>query len=69
MILKSGGLKKLQNLAILNISRRFGKNTGYFILCSDLYYKHITIVNDASRVIRMAVISDATTWSVAYNYN
>ncbi len=67
MLLKSRGLKKLQNLAI--ISRRFGKNTGYFILCSGLYYKHITIVNDASRVIRMAVKSDATTWSVAYNYN
>ncbi len=32
-----------------------------------LYYKHITIINDAASVIRMTIVSDATTWSVTYD--
>ena len=28
-----------------------------------------TIMNDTSRVIRMMIISDATTWSIAYDHN
>jgi hypothetical protein len=35
-------------------------------LKSGLYYKNIMIVNDTSRVVRMAIASDATTWSVTY---
>jgi hypothetical protein len=35
----------------------------------DLYYKHFTIVNDASRVIRMTIVSDSTTWSIDDNHN
>jgi hypothetical protein len=34
-----------------------------------LYYKHTTIVNDAARVIRMMIVSDATTWSATYDHN
>jgi hypothetical protein len=36
---------------------------------SDLYYKHITIINDAYRVIRIIIISDVTTWSITYDHN
>jgi len=39
---------------------KLGKND---VTCG-LYNKHITIVNDASGVIRMAIVSDATTWSL-----
>jgi hypothetical protein len=34
-----------------------------------LYYKHIAIVNDASRVNRIMMLSDTTTWSVTYDHN
>jgi hypothetical protein len=33
----------------------------FIVKTHGLYYKHITIVNDASRVIRMMIVSDATT--------
>jgi hypothetical protein len=36
---------------------------------SGLYYKHITTIYDASRTIRMRILSDATTWSVIYERN
>jgi hypothetical protein len=36
---------------------------------SGLYYKHITIVNEAFRVIRMTIVSDAATWSITNNRN
>ncbi len=29
---------------------------------SGLYYQHVTIVNGTSSVVRMMIISDATTW-------
>jgi hypothetical protein len=32
-------------------------------------YKNITIVNDNSRVIRMMIVSDATSWRVTYGRN
>jgi hypothetical protein len=41
------------------------KNIGH----SGLYYKHITIVNDASRVVIMMIVSDATAWSITYDCN
>ncbi len=40
-----------------------------FSLYIGLHYKHITVVNDASRVIRMTRVSDATAWSVTYDRN
>ncbi len=41
-------------------------NRNIFILQAPggLYYKIITIVNDISRVVRITIIGDATTWSV-----
>ncbi len=41
--------------------------TGVLCAFSGLYYKHITIVNDASRVTRMTNVSDGTSWSINYN--
>ncbi len=39
------------------------------VITGGLYYKHTTIVNDASRVIRMTIVSDATILSVTYDRN
>ncbi len=36
---------------------------------SGLYYRNITNVNDTFSVIRMTIISDATTWSITYDHN
>ncbi len=36
---------------------------------SGLYCKHITIVNEAFRVISMTIVNDATTCSVTNNRN
>ncbi len=33
-----------------------------------LYHKHI-IIYDAFRVIKMMIVSDATTWTVTHNHN
>ncbi len=30
-------------------------------ILSTIYYNYITIINDASRVVRMTIVSDATT--------
>jgi hypothetical protein len=35
-------------------------------LTSGFYYKDITIINSTSRVVRMTIISDTTTWSITY---
>ncbi len=36
---------------------------------SGQYYKHIMTVNDASRIVTMMVVIDATTWSITYDRN
>jgi len=36
---------------------------------NGLYYKHITIINDPSKVLRMLLVSDAKTLSITYNSN
>ncbi len=46
-----------------NCKKIFKKKT------SCLYYKHITTVNDASRVDIMMIIGDITPWSVTYGLN
>ncbi len=38
-------------------------------LVCDLYHKHIAIINDASKVVRMTIISDAPTWSITDDCN
>jgi hypothetical protein len=50
--------------ATLTMKKRFDN-----IDCTGLYYKNITIVNDASRVVIMMIVSDITTWSIPYNCN
>jgi len=36
---------------------------------SGLYHKHVVIVNDDSRVIRLTIISNATTGSITCDLN
>jgi hypothetical protein len=36
-------------------------------MTNGLYYGHITIVSDTSRIVRMTIVSDATTWSITYD--
>jgi len=43
-------------------------NLGPSLTCG-LYYTHIRIINDASTVVRMTIISEATTWSITYDCN
>jgi hypothetical protein len=38
-----------------------------FTESSGVHYNIIVIVNDASGVVRMTIVSDATTWNVTYN--
>jgi hypothetical protein len=38
-------------------------------LTCSLYYKHIMFLNYASRVVRMMIVSDATTSSITYDCN
>ncbi len=38
-------------------------------LTHGLYYKHISIVNNVSWIIRVLTVSDATTWSITNDHN
>jgi hypothetical protein len=60
-------LTRLKSLASCSGYKTFFSGTNKE--SSGLYYKHITIVNDAARVIRITIVSDATTWSITYDRN
>jgi hypothetical protein len=58
-------LRGLPDLRMVGYPKKLARDK----LTSGLYYKHITIVNDAARAIRMMIVRDATTWSVIYDRN
>jgi hypothetical protein len=47
------------------------RSNGFFIVTESigLYHKHITIIKDSSRVVRMMIVSDAMSWSNTYDCN
>jgi hypothetical protein len=49
--------------------KQYYKTIIFVIANNGLYYKNITIVNDTSRVIRMMIASDTTTWSITYGHH
>ncbi len=47
------------------------QSNGFFIVTESrgLYHKHITIIKDSSRVVRVTIVSDAMSWSITYDCN
>jgi hypothetical protein len=48
---------------------RLDSNKDSSLVASGLYYKHLMIVNDNSRVVRMSIISDAPSCGVTYDHH
>ncbi len=53
---------------VCHASEKKSKSCQNNLVC-DLYYKHIATINDASKGVRMTIISDATTWTITDDRN
>ncbi len=63
------GLPGTNTLAYFASSSLTQTKKSFATLGPVAYTINITIVNDASRVIKMAMVSDGTTWRVTYDCN